>query len=1194
MSTVYGFVKVKETDEPIAGLMVVVASRVVPKTTAKTKSGVSDPFQLYKTRLGSTITDAEGRFQIEFENEAATSPSKLPEQTEQILALLAPATTSPINKLTSTSPFDKLLYWVMLPRLRPDQSEACTIRLTDDQLKNFNIPTRSYRQKVDVDSQIAYLAEAEKESEQFRKAFQKDIAPLRKKRLEREQKIVADARQFASSLYATPKAVRTQRTFGLSKDQLKIARKNAVEYGLANMKNSASKGKGTVSINLDQKNLDSLGIGNISGGILIETEKLCQLMSERRGGTELTRVRGLLDAYKVAAEATARLARDTGSITDDDGTVATEPSEREAAPADTIAQHVLGQLKDMPVYTSADDNTLPKALTRDELNAMLPAVQLGAGPTDVPSFHDFYNLQMAFLHVWTEAFDEELRSDVEKVYEEYVKLHHELYGDESFTGIPELEEIQDLIGFIRESGSRDPLQPILSSDQTKAVLQSLGYTTEIIQFLSIEQQTDLNNLASLWGSIYINNPDDSRVRTAIERIKNILEHPSGIRTRLERLLYQVSRRLNEPYSFHYFEPDSVNFGILLTYRQHWQPGPYQVGDLVSTIPLAPGEKRRFETKQTIRQTRAKNELVKAVLSKSFDSSNTLRADAEITERASIRSNFQMTAEGSLNFGIGELSSTTQFGIDQNQESSRVKKDFREAVLKAAQEYRQERSVEVRTTDEITTETTTSGELSNPNNELTVTYLLYELERQYTISEQIHRVTPVILVAQDMPAPHEITESWLLAQQWILRRVLLDDSLRPALEYVSNAFAGEEVSIEVSKATWEKQNALVTELEGVVKGFKKARDELRELLITTEEARATEAAEAPTTGQTIWTAILTGGLSLAAGDSGSEQDAERLEIARRAIESRLKYLEDTLKEAQERMVSAQQTLNEATRVYKEALETQTNRRVAIDQLRIHVKENIFYYMQAIWDYEPPDQRFFRLYHVNVDLPESPARTVSIRPATEDDLETGIPTVEYGGVRYIIQMEAPAMPDPEHPNPKPLVEIADLDHPLGYKGNYIIFPLKTCLYLTNFMMREFFDDYFGVRDPEVAANFTVEELLTYAEALIRDGKLTGQQRAALQGIVMTRLRQPRRDSDLVVVPTGELFMEALLGEHVLLENFKLNHRYVDMAKARAEWRGVELENLRRAARLLKEEPDLEDPDVDKRIVVEGPGQLNVDVP
>jgi hypothetical protein len=379
-------------------------------------------------------------------------------------------------------------------------------------------------------------------------------------------------------------------------------------------------------------------------------------------------------------------------------------------------------------------------------------------------------------------------------------------------------------------------------------------------------------------------------------------------------------------------------------------------------------------------------------------------------------------------------------------------------------------------------------------------------------------------------------------------------------------------------------------------LKSARDILRERLIgVEEEISRIKSIEDENKARRIFQGIFTFGLSEVAPSPGAAAGSAALSEAtamQQAMEKRLEYLQGALAEAQERFVAAEEALNEATRTYTSALEAQTNRRVAIDQLRVHVKENILYYMQAIWDHEPPDQRFFRLYHIEVALPESRSRRVHFRPATAEDIAIGIPTIERGGRRYIVEFEPPAPPDPDNPNTKQLVEIADLDHPLGYKGNYIIFPLKTCLYLTNFMMREFFDDYFGVRDPDLAANYSVEELLTYAEALIRDGNLTSAQHDALTTIVMTKLRQPRRDSDLVIVPTGELYIEALPGAHVLLEDFKLNHRFVDMAKARAEWREAELENLRRAARLLQEEPNLQDPDVDRHIVVEG-GEVDVHV-
>src|SRR5207249_603054 len=108
--------------------------------------------------------------------------------------------------------------------------------------------------------------------------------------------------------------------------------------------------------------------------------------------------------------------------------------------------------------------------------------------------------------------------------------------------------------------------------------------------------------------------------------------------------------------------------------------------------------------------------------------------------------------------------TNEFSLKQNQESVSNKKEFHEATLKAAQEYRLERTLEVDTTSVVETEEISSGEISNPNNELTVTYLFYELQRTYQISEQIHRARAVILVAQDVPAPHEIDEAWLVTYQ----------------------------------------------------------------------------------------------------------------------------------------------------------------------------------------------------------------------------------------------------------------------------------------------------------------------------------------------------------------------------------------------------------------------------------------------
>lgn len=77
------------------------------------------------------------------------------------------------------------------------------------------------------------------------------------------------------------------------------------------------------------------------------------------------------------------------------------------------------------------------------------------------------------------------------------------------------------------------------------------------------------------------------------------------------------------------------------------------------------------------------------------------------------------------------------------------------------------------------------------------------------------------------------------------------------------------------------------------------------------------------------------------------------------------------------------------------------------------------------------------------------------------------------------------------------------------------------------------------------------------------------------------------------TGQLYMEALVGTHTLLEPFKLAHRAYDAARAREELRRAGLENLRYAARLVGDEPLLEDPETETRVEVRGTEDVDVDV-
>jgi hypothetical protein len=809
----------------------------------------------------------------------------------------------------------------------------------------------------------------------------------------------------------------------------------------------------------------------------------------------------------------------------------------------------------------------------DDLKAIK---NLRGGPADATAFHDFHVLQMAFRSVWMHAFDDHLKAAAAELYKETVRV----YKDANLV-VPPLDAIEDvnqLANFLQtvkttlgKSSDADAIPP--------EVMQTFPTVIGVWNLFSFTQRWLIHIAAK-----FIQDPDapqDQKDHYNRVITETVIADPQGPAGRLSQLVLQIGRAINEPYAFDVFAPDSFNYGLMITYRQKWEPGEYQAGDLAATIPLAPGETRKYSKRRVVKTSRAVKEVERSVSSRSLQSSETSRAESEIIQKTVTATNFKMTAHGSFNIGIGSIDSTTEFGTNQDQLSSLNKKAFHEATIKAAEEYRLERSLEVDTTSSVETEETSSGEISNPNNEITVTYLFYELQRRYKISEFLYRVRPVILIAQDVPAPHEINEAWLVQYQWIIARVLLDESLRPALEYLTSGFAGDEVSIEVIKAHWEAEMSLSKKLEAQVQSQLVMRDSLREQLVQSAIQKSLADASKLTTGQKVFTLDLF--------PDPAEREAARQEANRNAAETRIEYVEQALADAQEKLRQSTSAFEQATKEYAAAIKNQFARHIAIDQLRVHVKQNILYYMQAIWDHEPTDQRFFRLYNKKVICPKpdplcSPDITVFSGTPT-----TGKINLEFKRICVPGFGPGGGVGDVEHQ----LIDVADIDNPLGYKGNYMIFPLKDQCYLTMYMLTEFIGKDLDLRDPDGSDDFDVETFdREFNEAIIREDRARQEE---LKRDLIKYITAVRRSTDEIIVPTGQLFIEALPGSHPLLEDFKLLHRFEDVRKVRAEVRHAELENLRLASRLVAGQEDtglLEDPDIEKKIIVEGNGSVVID--
>jgi len=329
-------------------------------------------------------------------------------------------------------------------------------------------------------------------------------------------------------------------------------------------------------------------------------------------------------------------------------------------------------------------------------------------------------------------------------------------------------------------------------------------------------------------------------------------------------------------------------------------------------------------------------------------------------------------------------------------------------------------------------------------------------------------------------------------------------------------------------------------------------------------------------QTLTSSVQSGDLTFSTVGK-DKASADDLEANRRAAETRLKYMEESLADAQDKLKSATSAFEAATKAYTEAMQNKYTRHIAIDQLRVHVKQNILYYMQAIWAHEVPDQRYFRLHKMLVPCP-APTATFSAS------------LVNYVSVKLsqmVVDFTAAGGKDDGVDHDHELGVVADLDNPLGYKGNYIIFPLLMSCPLTDYMLTDYIDGYLGLKDPDTAApaNFDPEDF----DQRWQDAANDAGKRIELQDELTRYLKAVRQSVDEIIVPTGNLFIEALPGSHALLEDFKLLHRMEDVLKVQAEVSHAELENLRLAARLVEGQSDsklLEDPDIEKKIIVEGP--------
>ena len=245
------------------------------------------------------------------------------------------------------------------------------------------------------------------------------------------------------------------------------------------------------------------------------------------------------------------------------------------------------------------------------------------------------------------------------------------------------------------------------------------------------------------------------------------------------------------YRFRPYVPGVVNFGLRLVYRQSWRSLGNQAGEIVRTVPLGPKQTEKITTKVVSTARYSSTSESATSTETSTETATTTKDSSDVVREASSKFGWHVEAEASG--GFGPVSAKLSAGMSgENASSSKdTKSSLNEAMSKTASRMKQDTKVVVTTERTESTETSVTSEITNPNDEVAVTYVYSRLQRQYEIRTALAEVASVVLVPETVPEWDEVDEAWVRDNAWVLSRALLDESFAPLLEEIASSPADPE-------------------------------------------------------------------------------------------------------------------------------------------------------------------------------------------------------------------------------------------------------------------------------------------------------------------------------------------------------------------------------------------------------------------
>lgn len=223
----------------------------------------------------------------------------------------------------------------------------------------------------------------------------------------------------------------------------------------------------------------------------------------------------------------------------------------------------------------------------------------------------------------------------------------------------------------------------------------------------------------------------------------------------------------------------INFGFNIVYRQKWSHTGNQLSQPLKTIPLGPGQKETFTVNITRKDkaTRA----VSSLDSKEYttETTSSVKDSSDIVNEASNIFNWKVDQkmEGGVDMKIWNAGGSTDISLSEQSKnlSKSTKNKIAESMEKASSKIRRETKIDITRESEVTSSFAQKSELSNPNDEIAITYLYQTLQRQYSINTYLSEVIPIIYVPRSIPYSTDIDLAFIRRQVNQIEEALLDTS-----------------------------------------------------------------------------------------------------------------------------------------------------------------------------------------------------------------------------------------------------------------------------------------------------------------------------------------------------------------------------------------------------------------------------------